>query len=454
MYIKHITFSDLRCFKTAEMELKYPGKVQDKATSSAVVLENVNLILGVNGYGKTTVLKALTLSLLAQFDLNSGFRPYSLVRRDETGYASKVVVSTEVVFGALDRLKTPEPLQTITLGSFVERKGTQEVLRYERSNEAVDQSELFEELYLDNSPSFFMVAYGATRRVESGEFDSSFRFKSRAARYNRIAGLFEDHLALTPLRAWLPKVHPKARLEEVINLIQDLLPDGLGFEGLQEQDEYVFNHHGINVAFPALSDGYRAYIGWITDLVSHLVTVCPERTDLRDLTGVVLVDEIDLHVHPTWQRLIVAQIANALPKLQFVFTTHSPIVAGSVSSRNLFVVAESEDGTSSVISRPEAEIYGLSADQVLTSSMFGLSSTRAPGFVKELEKLESKATQGNPEAAMALMRGLSRGAGATLETEEDVPDWVKAAAKKTPAERKRKLAPAKAKQLTDTKGKG
>ena len=132
MYIKHITFSDLRCFKTAEMELTYPGKVQDKATSSAVVLENVNLILGVNGYGKTTVLKALTLSLLAQFDLNSGFRPYSLVRRDETGYASKVVVSTEVVFGALDRLKTPEPLQTITLGSFVERKGTQEVLRYER----------------------------------------------------------------------------------------------------------------------------------------------------------------------------------------------------------------------------------------------------------------------------------------------------------------------------------
>jgi predicted ATP-binding protein involved in virulence len=248
------------------------------------------------------------------------------------------------------------------------------------------------------------------------------------------------------LRSWLPKIRKgTARFKEVIALIQALLPNGIEFEGKQEKDDYVFTHHGITVAFLALSDGYRAYVGWITDLISNLVTVCPKETKLQDLTGVVLVDEIDLHVHPTWQREIVSQIARALPKLQFVFTTHSPIVAGSVRSENLFVVAETAKGDSSSISRPNAEVYGLSADQVLTSDVFGLASTRAPAFVEHLEQLEAKATTGDTGAAMALMSGLARGAGSLVESEEveELPDWVKTVAEQSPAQRASKLTPSK-----------
>ena len=84
MYIKRIEFSNLRCFKTGEMELVYPGS---QAASDSFTLENVNVILGVNGSGKTTALKAIALTLLAQVDVQTGFRPYSLVRRDTGGYA-------------------------------------------------------------------------------------------------------------------------------------------------------------------------------------------------------------------------------------------------------------------------------------------------------------------------------------------------------------------------------
>ena len=249
------------------------------------------------------------------------------------------------------------------------------------------------------------------------------------------------------MQSWLPKVERnETRFSEVIELIANLLPEGLEFRGEQERDEYVFHHHGITVAFAALSDGYRAYIGWITDLISHLVTVCPPETPLRELEGVVLVDEIDLHVHPTWQREIVAQISEALPRLQFVFTTHSPIVAGSVSSANLFIVAQPNNQDSAIITRPSSEVYGLSADQILTSSMFGLNSTRAPEFVKELEKLEASAKQGDVDAALAFQRGLARGAGAEAEASKKVPDWVKTAAKKTPEERDLRAKPSKKRQ--------
>ena len=195
----------------------------------------------------------------------------------------------------------------------------------------IETNSAWETAFDSEADGFFIVGYSSARRVEDIQsIDLSLRRKGRHVRYLRIAGLFEEHVALTPLGAWLPglKKGNPGRFEQIKHLMDDLLPKGTRFTGNEAHNEYLFEHNGLEVPFTALSDGYRSYIGWIADLLYHVLSGVPSGTKLRDLQGVVLVDEIDLHLHPSWQRVVVPQLASALPHLQFVFTTHSPIIAG------------------------------------------------------------------------------------------------------------------------------
>jgi hypothetical protein len=424
MYIKKVEFTNLRCFKHGEMDLRYPG---DGVTVPEGVpnLENVNLILGVNGAGKTTALKAVALSLIAQMP-STGFVPNSLVRRTrelKSGESVELDSGKATMSAVLDLSKTDEKSLQESLFPFTQLEAI--INRISGTEELLPRSTRgFKVFYEDVSPAFFMLAYGATRRTETGDFEPSSRRKLRSARYERVAGLFEDHLAMMPPHAFLYN-HPLAEIQSSSPVLEKLLPAHLKLRSIGER-EVFFEQDEIMISFGALSDGYRAYIGWIMDLLYHVLTVT-QGNRIEKLKGVVMVDEIDLHVHPSWQKTIIEQVSRALPNLQFIFTTHSPIVAGSVSSQNLWIAKTTKDG-SSILERPHAEIYGLSADQILTSDIFGLQSTRAEGFLKELEKLEQKAIRGDADAALELMRGMARGKGA-IETQEP-PAWVKQAAKK------------------------
>ena len=222
--------------------------------------------------------------------------------------------------------------------------------------------------------------------------------------------MFEELVGLTPLASWLPRVagEDPGREKEVGEILSDLLPGEARFTGQMEGDEYLFEHCGVSVPLGALSDGYRAYIGWVSDLLYNISLSTPKGTRLREIRGVVLVDEIDLHLHPEWQREVVPTVAKVLPNLQFVFTTHSPIVAGTLSAQNIFVLEMDRSGASTIQQFKES-IYGLNADQILVSSYFGLRTTRAPGAEDKLRELSRRAMNGDSEAAVTYLKVLTDG---------------------------------------------
>jgi predicted ATPase len=411
LYIQSISIKNLRCFESAKLNFQYPGREQ----KGTLRLPNVNLLLGNNGAGKTTVLKAIALASLSGVMIGSGLVPYRLVRRTgkKTDLTSEARVSAEVLLHEQDiGLKSgfqtrSEDIEEVGMSIF--SKGDYESFQAVYSAGRRLSGTVWQRLYEDKSPAFLVVGYGASRRVEdSSRVDMNARRKARLLRYERVAGLFESYVSLIPLAVWLPSFQKEnpGRYKQVVNLINRLLPDGATFAGEFEQGEYQFEVNGVNVPFGALSDGYRAYIGWIADLLYHICLGAPKGAKLVDNRGIVLVDEIDLHLHPEWQRSVVSTVSKALPNLQFVFTTHSPIVAGSLEKENIFVMETGPDGAS-VVEQYDEPIYGRSAEQVLLSSYFNLKTTRAEPFVDEMKQLSLKAGEGDLNAALAFMEKLA-----------------------------------------------
>ncbi len=411
--MKSIKIENLRCFREAELNLQYPGRELERELK----LPNINLLLGDNGAGKTTVLRAIALASLFHIMPQSGFVPYYLVRREkpQNEQPDSALIRAEVLLNEqdLESRSLGKSQSKIGIGGKigigVVRHGDSEILM--RFDPAAPSSDdwLWDPMFVDNSPAFLVVGYGASRRVEdSGRFDESARRKSRLLRYERVAGLFESYITLTPLESWLPnfKKENPGRHKQVVNLIDRLLLEGASFAGDLEKGEYLFEMGGAKIPFGALSDGYRAYIGWIADLLYHICRGAPSGAKLVETRGIVLVDEIDLHLHPEWQRSVIPTISEALPNLQFVLTTHSPIVAGSLYHENIFVMETDKDGSSRV-RQYEEKIYGRSAEEILLSSYFDLKTTRAEPFVDELRDLSVKAGKGDLKAALAFMEKLA-----------------------------------------------
>jgi predicted ATPase len=404
MYIKKLTIENLRTIREETIEFPTPPLPGSKQAAPPGPRQNVTVLLGNNGAGKTTVLRAVALAAM-NYELSggSGFVPYSLVRRvGETAQDHAMVRGDFALYKKQD-VRKKDIEHRILL-----QPGTAFSDRVLLASFGSDGSWLGI-IRDDHSPAALVVGYGADRRIDDQTLsDLEARYKRRTVRYSRIAGLFEESVALVPLGSWLPRFATEnpGRHKQVISLINKVLPD-VSIEPKPEEGTYRFLARGSRLPFSALSDGYRAFIGWFADLLYHICLGAPKGHRLDETTGIALVDEVDLHLHPAWQREVVARVADALPHMQFIFTTHSPLVVGALHAENVLVLSDVDVGggvRETRVDRPSAETFGLGADQLLTSEAFGLESTRNPDFVEKLQAVSRQAQSGDAEATMKFLR--------------------------------------------------
>ena len=182
-------------------------------------------------------------------------------------------------------------------------------------------------------------------------------------------------------------------------------------------DEKLEDGKNRQIRIEQMSDGYKIMTAMVADIASRMAEANPDMDDQLLTGGIVLIDEIDLHLHPKWQRTIIDSLTRTFPNIQFIVSTHSPIILSGAMDKAQFVVLRNEG----FLTAKTGEYTGYDISQILLSELFGLESSRSPqwdGPLKEQKELLMKndRTDAENKRLKALDKELSQIAfGDTME---------------------------------------
>lgn len=292
-----------------------------------------NVIIGENGTGKSTLLQAMAMAL-------AGEKAASVLLPRPSGWVRVGAEQGEIE-------------------AYIER-GTKRKTRVKLA--IVEEGDegpaiLGESRSTRNGWGGFAAGYGPFRRLSGGS-EQAGKLAKMNTKEARFVTLFREDAALIQCEQWLKDLD-YARLDDsdannqirAVRLLQAvretinnyLLPEGVRLERINPRGVYFSTPVATQIALSDLSDGYRAMLALGIDLIRHLSYAYPDLIMqspewLRDVTGVVLIDELDAHLHPTWQREISFWLKACFPRLQFIVATHSPFIPQAADKGGLYIL--------------------------------------------------------------------------------------------------------------------
>jgi hypothetical protein len=196
------------------------------------------------------------------------------------------------------------------------------------------------------------------------------------------------------------------QIERVFSLWQRLMP-GLTIEyaGLDAGRWEVLVRAGhLTVPLRTFSQGTLSTVAWVGTLVRRLIDRFGDAEDLAHTPALVIVDELDAHLHPEWQRHIAPRLREALPRVQVIATTHSPLIVGSLEPGEVVTLHRNAHGDGRAVHPPR--FRGWRADQILTSPAFGLDTSRDAESERAVEQYEELLA--DPDADPSHLANLER----------------------------------------------
>ncbi|MDR1142239.1 MAG: AAA family ATPase [Planctomycetaceae bacterium] len=176
----------------------------------------------------------------------------------------------------------------------------------------------------------------------------------------------------------------------------------------------IIDKKGNSFELSQLSDGEKCLIALVGDLAQRLSIANPALENPLEGEGVVLIDEIDLHLHPQWQRIILSKLTATFPNCQFIVSTHSPQVLGEIRSENVFCLQDGENGIE--VFPPSYEIFGQTSEVILPDIME--TKNRNEFVDKQLDRIFDAIDRGNLTEAKNLKNELETKA-------KDIPEYAK-----------------------------
>ena len=295
------------------------------------------VVLGPNGSGKSTILRAIALSLCNES-----------TRRELAPDASRYVNRASGASRGSVRVRF--------------NQGQEVHLEARRGSPNFTVTEV------GRRPDFPLAGYGSTRLLA--------KTTTSAVRATgpTLANLFDPWRPLAHAAPWLadPAKVSARDFQVVASSLKTLLgvDDALALR--RRSGRLRARVFDTSLDLDQLSDGYQSMLALAFDLVLALGSERAQGLTTENMTGMVLVDELEVHLHPEWKLQLVSDLRSVFPHLQFVATTHDPLCLRGLEPGELYVLERGEDGVAaSQVDVPS----GLDADEILTGTWFGLSTT-------------------------------------------------------------------------------
>ena len=184
---------------------------------------------------------------------------------------------------------------------------------------------------------------------------------------------------------------PSTALRLVYNTILNMLPELSDVRYELRQRSLVIEQNNQAHLFEDMSDGYRNIIAMAADLAIKMTMLNPHlRLDaLKETPGVVLIDELDLHLHPTWQRRVAEDLRRTFPRVQFICTTHSPFIVQSLRSGDELMVLDGQPTANTANMTLEEVVQGLmGVGNAEVGERYSEMKNTARNFLERMEKAD------------------------------------------------------------------
>lgn len=188
-------------------------------------------------------------------------------------------------------------------------------------------------------------------------------------------------------------------LSAVRNAIYKCMPEYKNLYIQRNPQLMLMSKHDVELAVNTLSDGEKCLLSLVGDLARRLALASPENTNPLQGNGIVLIDEVDLHLHPSWQRKIIAKLKETFPNCQFIVTTHSPQVLGELQSSDIYILNNGN------VYKPE-QTFGLTSNDILNLMDYDendISMIRNQKISIQLSKLAELVDKENYDEAKKLI---------------------------------------------------
>jgi predicted ATP-binding protein involved in virulence len=352
------------------------------------------IILGDNGVGKTSILKGIVslapspkniVGNKQKIKLYPGLRDW----REEWNTArfngekkSRLEANTIAAHGLKKLLKDKE------LKLYVEQG-------HDSYNDITDSEDTYSQI-----GDFLCFAYGASRKMGRSSFTSDKFSTASVSLFNDEAPLInvEEFFLQADYEAKTSRsTESSAQRAKVKELLIDVLPEVTDLRITRGKVhgrvvELKTPFQWVQVS--EMSLGYKSLIAWVVDFASRMYHYHRTKKNPFSEPAVVLIDEIDLHLHPKWQRRVLAYLSKKFPNTQFIATAHSPLIVQSAVGIKSNIVLLQRKGSQVLINNDPEVIRNWRIDQVLTSDLFGLETSRDPHMQKLMDdrkKIMSKA---------------------------------------------------------------